>query len=36
MKISEVMSRDVQTVQPDQTAREAASFMLTGMPAPSR
>ena len=28
MKISEVMTRDVQTVQPDQTAREAASFML--------
>jgi CBS domain-containing protein len=30
MKISEVMSRDVQTVQPEQTAREAASFMLSG------
>jgi CBS domain-containing protein len=28
MKISEVMTRDVQTVRPDQTAREAASFML--------
>ena len=28
MKISEVMTREVQTVRPDQTAREAASFML--------
>lgn len=28
MKISEVMTRDVQTVRPDQSAREAASFML--------
>jgi len=28
MKISEVMTRDVQTVHPDQSAREAASFML--------
>ncbi|MFL6730816.1 MAG: CBS domain-containing protein [Sphingomicrobium sp.] len=28
MKVSEVMTRDVQTVRPDQTAREAASFML--------
>jgi len=28
MKISEVMTRDVTTVRPDQTAREAASFML--------
>ena len=28
MKISEVMTRDVQTVRPDQTAQEAASFML--------
>ena len=28
MKISEVMTRDVETVQPDQTAQEAASFML--------
>ena len=28
MKINEVMTRDVQTVTPDQTAREAASFML--------
>ena len=29
MKISEVMTRDVQTVTPEQTAREAASFMLS-------
>jgi CBS domain-containing protein len=29
MKISEVMTRDVITVQADQTAREAANFMLT-------
>ena len=28
MKVSEVMTRDVQTIRPDQTAREAASFML--------
>ena len=28
MKVSDVMTRDVQTVCPDQTAREAASFML--------
>jgi CBS domain-containing protein len=28
MKVSEVMTRDVQTVRPDQTAREAANFML--------
>jgi CBS domain-containing protein len=28
MKVSDVMSRDVQTVRPDQTAQEAASFML--------
>jgi CBS domain-containing protein len=28
MKVSEVMSRDVQTVRPDQTARDAANFML--------
>ncbi|MEO8548168.1 MAG: CBS domain-containing protein [Sphingomicrobium sp.] len=28
MKISEVMTRDVQTIGPDQTAREAAAFML--------
>jgi CBS domain-containing protein len=30
MKVSDVMSRDVQTVTPDQTAQEAASFMLRG------
>ena len=30
MKISEVMTRDVATVQADQTAREAANFMLQG------
>jgi CBS domain-containing protein len=29
MKVSDVMTRDVQTVRPDQTAREAASFMLS-------
>ncbi len=29
MKISEVMTRNVQTVRPDQTAREAAAFMLS-------
>jgi CBS domain-containing protein len=28
MKVSDVMTRDVQTVRPDQTVREAASFML--------
>ncbi len=28
MKVSEVMTTDVQTVNADQTAREAASFML--------
>ena len=28
MKVSEVMTRDVQTVRPDQTAKEAANFML--------
>ena len=28
MKISEVMTTDVETVGPEQTAREAASFML--------
>ena len=28
MKISEVMTSDVQTVTPDQSAREAAGFML--------
>ena len=29
MKISEVMTRDVQTVSPDQPVQEAASFMLS-------
>lgn len=29
MKVSEVMTRDVQTVRPDSTAQEAASFMLS-------
>ena len=29
MKVSEVMTRDVATVSPDQTAQEAASFMLS-------
>jgi CBS domain-containing protein len=29
MKISEVMTRDVQTVQPDQPVQQAASFMLS-------
>jgi len=29
MKVSDVMTRDVQTVTPDQTAREAANFMLS-------
>ena len=29
MKISEVMTRDVRTVRPDQTAQEAANFMLS-------
>lgn len=28
MKVSEVMTRDVLTVRPDQSARDAASFML--------
>lgn len=28
MKVSEVMTRDVETVRPDQTVREAASFMV--------
>jgi CBS domain-containing protein len=28
MKVSEVMTREVATVRPDQTAREAAGFML--------
>jgi CBS domain-containing protein len=30
MKISEVMTREVATVRADQTAQEAASFMLQG------
>ena len=29
MKVSEVMTSDVQTVQPDQTAQQAATFMLS-------
>ena len=29
MKVSEVMSRDVQTVRPDQPVQEAANFMLS-------
>ena len=29
MKVSEVMTREVRTVSPDQTAKEAASFMLS-------
>ena len=29
MKVSEVMTREVQTIQPDQTAQQAASFMLS-------
>ena len=29
MKISEVMTRDVQTVRPDQPVQDAASFMLS-------
>jgi len=29
MKVSEVMTREVQTVRPDQTVREAAGFMLS-------
>ena len=28
MKVSEVMTNDVRTVSPDQSVREAASFML--------
>ena len=28
MKVSEVMTRDVQTIRPDQSAQQAASFML--------
>ncbi|MFL6726251.1 MAG: CBS domain-containing protein [Sphingomicrobium sp.] len=29
MKVSEVMTRDVQTIRPDQSARDAANFMLS-------
>jgi CBS domain-containing protein len=29
MKVSDVMTRDVHTVQPDQSVREAAGFMLS-------
>lgn len=29
MKISQVMTKDVKTVRPDQTARDAANFMLS-------
>ena len=29
MKVSDVMTRDVKTVRPDQTAKEAAKFMLS-------
>jgi CBS domain-containing protein len=29
MKVSEVMTRDVQTIRPDQPVQEAASFMLS-------
>ncbi|HEY8593132.1 MAG TPA: CBS domain-containing protein [Sphingomicrobium sp.] len=29
MKVSEVMTSDVQTVRPDETAQQAASFMLS-------
>jgi CBS domain-containing protein len=29
MKVSNVMTREVETIRPDQTAREAASFMLS-------
>ncbi len=29
MKVSEVMTRDVQTIRPDQSAQQAASFMLS-------
>jgi CBS domain-containing protein len=28
MKVSEVMTRDVQTIRPDETVQQAASFML--------
>jgi CBS domain-containing protein len=30
MKVSDVMTRDVTTVRPDQTVQEAAGFMLSG------
>jgi len=30
MKISDVMTRDVQTIRPDQSAQDAARFMLQG------
>ena len=36
MKVSEVMTRDVHTMRPDQTVREAAGFMLAPTPARSR
>ena len=29
MKVSELMTRDVQTVRPDQPVQQAASFMLS-------
>ena len=29
MKVSEVMTREVQTIRPDQSVQEAASFMLS-------
>jgi CBS domain-containing protein len=29
MKVSDVMTRDVQTVRPDESAQQAASFMLS-------
>ena len=29
MKISDVMTRDVETIRPDQTAQEAAAFMVS-------
>ena len=29
MKVREVMTRDVQTIRPDQSAQQAASFMLS-------
>ena len=29
MKVSDVMTREVQTISPNQTAKEAASFMLS-------